>query len=273
MCATCTESLIVSYTFWEQVRQSDEKYDALKQSEVIDEEDVAENESEYDIMNVIEYAGNDDHKQPLSDDEAFAKYTEPLRKRPRTATKACPKESTFTGIPNLQNMALPHFTITNNSSSDNEDSDPLVMLDDLIEEISPRQRFKTVNVSAMKVEGNVENSAAELKNLEKMCHTSAKDDGKSIFKCKHCPKAFATAYHLMVHARKSHVCQHCLEAFEKPNDLYAHIKEKHNKFDCLLCGRVFRSNSNLRQHMRNMHSVFLPAHVSLLNLDDKTLSH
>lgn len=275
MCSTCTESLIVSYTFWQQVKQSDEKYEsfshpaATKTSDsTSDEADKTYETSDYGIINIIEYIASDNDQSQLTDDDSSMQYicNVPKRKQPRTCTKVSPDEKPVGKIANIQNMALPHFTISNNSHSENEDNDPLLTLDDLIEDLSPPRKFKTMNVSAIKLDANdVENSAAELRNLEKM----VQDDGKSIFKCKHCPKAFATAYHLMIHTRKSHVCQHCLEAFEKPTDLYAHIKEKHDKFDCLLCGRVFRSNSNLRQHMRKMHSVFLPAHVSLLNIEQK----
>lgn len=93
---------------------------------------------------------------------------------------------------------------------------------------------------------------------------------ESIYKCKHCPKAFSTAEHLILHSRKVHMCQHCLECFAKTSDLSKHIKEVHHTFGCLICDRSFRSNGNLRQHMRNNHSVYLPAQVTLMAADRPT---
>lgn len=270
----------MSYIFWEDVRKSDEKY---KQEHNDAKSVSAEEESAIDLLNLAELnAESDSEIQTLTDDDADAAQPQPppskriaiekIRKPARNETKPSGWRPRLpANAPGSCSMALPQFTISNNAGdSDTEENAAMELLDDLIEEISPRRKFKTVNVSAVKVNRNdVDSTSNELSNLEKMCESSAQDDGKSVFKCQHCPKAFATAYHLMIHSRKSHVCQHCLQAFEKPTDLYAHIKEKHDKFECLLCGRVFRSNSNLRQHMRNMHAVFLPAHVSLLSLENK----
>lgn len=166
---------------------------------------------------------------------------------------------------NYCNVAVPQYTITTSTQSDDED-DASKACADSSEETSPRYKVKTMNISAVKL---VSVQKTDLQNLEKICSIQP-DDNSSIFKCKHCPKAFATAYHLMMHTRKAHVCQHCIMAFEKTTDLYKHIKEVHSTFSCLMCKKVFRSNSNLRHHMRTHHSVFLPAHVSLINIDDRT---
>lgn len=174
---------------------------------------------------------------------------------------------------NCQNVALPQFTITGSLLSENDDDEIGIDLNtgDIID-ISQRQKVKTMDISAVKLIGADSNST-NLNNLNKFCAAPTADGTSTIFKCKHCPKAFATPYHLMIHTRKSHVCQHCLAAFEKPTDLYKHIKDKHNTFECLICSRIFKSNSNLRQHMRKTHEVFLPAHVSLLNVEENSESN
>lgn len=220
-----------------------------------DAENLQHNSYDYSIMDPF-------------DSDSPAKRPKKKKRNSKSATKTSTtaRERPVTEA-NFENMALPQFTITNNHQSDMEDDGNgtnLYMGDS--DDISPRQKVKTMSVSAIKLCGNgTEKDKAYLQNLDKLCATPS-DDNTSIYKCKYCPKAFASPYHLMIHTRKSHVCQHCLEAFEKPTELYKHVREKHNSFDCLLCGRVFRSNSNLRQHMRKTHSIYLPAHVSLLEV-------
>lgn len=185
------------------------------------------------------------------------------------------------------NMALPQFVISNQINDiDDENSieNPENIRDnDIIEDESlvsgKRHKVKTLDISAIMLPTDGEKSS-NIQEISDMCASSSEvavpssshiDDDKtsSIYKCKYCPKAFAAPYHLMIHTRKSHMCQYCLEAFVKVTDLYKHVKEMHNSFDCLLCGRSFRTNGNLRQHMRKVHSVFLPAHVSLLNVEEQ----
>lgn len=309
LCTGCTDSLTISYTFWEQVKQSDHKlltnYQENVKIETVIDNELADDREHCDAsssilsddLRFIDAVHNDDgamnyefinlEELPSSDSDMRIEKNDVVvhqpakkeqqsfkRKRPtRNQLKTIPKDKPIaTTSGNYQNVALPHFVINNNSQSEDDDELEANMHfgDDIIDDTTRKQKFKTMSVSAFKLNADGESNSTDLQNLDKICAPSpSTDDGTSIFKCKYCPKAFATPYHLMIHTRKSHVCQHCLQGFDKPTDLYKHIKEKHNQFECLLCGRVFKSNSNLRQHMRKMHSIFLPAHVSLLNLEEK----
>lgn len=239
---------------------------------------------DYELINLDELQSSDSdiriEPKPVRSNVAAPQPTrteQPAKRKRsvRNSTKTSPKDKQIaTTSGNYQNVALPHFVISNNSQSEEDDDieSNMNMSDVIIDESMRKQKFKTMSVSAFKLNADGDSNSNDLHNLDKLCSPSpSQDDGRSIFKCTYCPKAFSTPYHLMIHTRKSHVCQHCLQGFDKPTDLYKHIKEKHNQFECLLCGRVFKSNSNLRQHMRKMHSIFLPAHVSLLNLEEKLI--
>lgn len=179
------------------------------------------------------------------------------------------------------NFAFAQHVITSNTLDETDErfdenvTNPLeldsMLLDDEVDgqtskhenEPSPtRNRVKTLKTSAI--------VTTNLQEIGDLCAITidGDHDSQSIYQCKYCPKAFAGPYHLIVHTRKSHQCQYCLSAFVKVTDLYQHVRESHNSFDCLLCGRIFRTNGNLRQHMRKNHAVFLPAHVSLLNASE-----
>lgn len=167
------------------------------------------------------------------------------------------------------NIALPHFIITNVQFDEDEsqiesDSKTDIYDDDLQSgSESHRKNIKTLKPSAV-----IPPDLDKINELLGLSPLDSDGDTQSIYKCSHCPKAFAAPHHLMIHMRKSHLCQYCLATFSKINDLYTHVKEMHKTFECLLCGKEFQSNGNLRQHMRKNHSIFLPAHISLLNISD-----
>lgn len=169
------------------------------------------------------------------------------------------------------NIALPHFVIANVDVD--EDETPNSIENDCNMETydgdlqsgseSHRKNIKTLKPSAV-----IPPDLDKINELLGLSPLDSDGDIQSIYKCSHCPKAFAAPHHLMIHMRKSHLCQYCLATFSKINDLYTHVKEMHKTFECLLCGKEFQSNGNLRQHMRKNHSIFLPAHISLLNVSD-----
>lgn len=103
------------------------------------------------------------------------------------------------------------------------------------------------------------------KNQENIYKNLSKTENNSVmYCCKYCPKAFSTPFHLGLHTQKSHICQFCLLGFANQKDLHKHVKE-HNDFKCSMCvKRTFTNNSNLRAHMRKIHSVVLPPQVSLI---------
>lgn len=175
----------------------------------------------------------------------------------------------------LNNIAFPHFVIANMDKESNPDvTNDEMYCDDgngsgnagAGDSNVQRKQVKTLKPSAIiPSDLNKINELLSMPPLENDTDTNTKS---TIFKCSHCPKAYAAPHHLMVHMRKSHLCQYCLATFSKITDLYGHVKQMHRTFECLLCGKEFQSNGNLRQHMRKNHSIFLPAHISLLSVSN-----
>lgn len=252
----------MAYSFWQQIKQSDEKF--TKESE---KKETQENETETDensLVECVEYA-----PEHLENTDLPSSPSSPV-KRKLSKTKPKPSESLETNEKKIGvNIALPHFVIANAEYDEHEPQDPLDTGvkpnndgDSQSDSESYRKKIKTLKPSAV--------IPPDLDKINELCMSPMELDGdtQSIYKCSHCPKAFAAPHHLMIHMRKSHMCQYCLATFSKITDLYSHVKEMHKTFDCLLCNKEFQSNGNLRQHMRKNHSIFLPAHISLLNISD-----
>lgn len=205
--------------------------------------------------------------QPHGLDESSNKIAPSKRKQRKSKPK--PNNSSETSDKKIGvNIALPHFIIANVDPVDGApahdaiDDSLRTDMDSQSDSESTRKRIKTLKPSAV--------IPMDLNQINELCLSPLEidSDAQSIYKCNHCPKAFAAPHHLMIHLRKSHLCQYCLATFSKINDLYSHVKEMHKTFDCLLCSKEFQSNGNLRQHMRKNHGIFLPAHISLLNIRD-----
>lgn len=260
LCEVCTESLTLSYSFWQQIKLSDvnfmketatHKVKTEQRIEIVEADD--DDEEEY--INSEHSIGSDD----------TSPKNEPVKRKIRKAklkTNYTIEESDKKiGV----NIALPHFVIANNDSDENEDTIESRIKTEMhaMSDCEPqRKQVKTLKPSVQ--------IPADLNQINELCLSPMEIDSdvESIYKCSHCPKAFAAPHHLMIHLRKSHLCQYCLATFSKINDLYSHVKETHRTFDCLLCSKEFQSNGNLRQHMRKNHGIFLPAHISLLNISD-----
>lgn len=204
---------------------------------------------------------------------------EPVRKKCRKRKSASTSETIITTEhqpPSLNNIAFPHFVIANVDSRTNPMDGDVVANDELYcddggggndDDSGGPTKLQRKQVKTLKPSARIPSDLNKINELLSMSLLENDTDNKStIFKCSHCPKAYAAPHHLMVHMRKSHLCQYCLATFAKITDLYGHVKETHRTFECLLCGKEFQSNGNLRQHMRKNHSIFLPAHISLLNV-------
>lgn len=265
LCELCTESLTLAYSFWEQIKQSDVKFVKESQIKVKNQTEQTQlamdnNDNDADDEDFV----NSEHS--IGSDEVSPKSAPNKRKRRKSKSKPTDTHemnTTKIGV----NIGLPHFVIAYADFDENEAHDPIDNSNDADESSaidleSNRKRIKTLKPSAVIL--------MNLEKINEMCLSPLEIDGdtKSIYKCSHCPKAFAAPHHLMIHMRKSHMCQYCLACFNKINDLYSHVKETHRRFDCLLCCKEFQSNGNLRQHMRKNHGIFLPAHISLLNISD-----
>lgn len=254
----CTESLTLAYSFWQQVKQSDERFLKESTKKKIECDEAEENQ-------LVEFVEVGSEQSTKTDSPNSSPVKRKLRKG-----KPKPNESSDTtdvqkiGV----NIALPHFVIANAEFDEHEIQDTIDNnhknedADSQSDSESYRKKIKTLKPSAV--------IPPDLNKINELCMSPIEFDGdsQSIYKCSHCPKAFAAPHHLMIHMRKSHMCQYCLATFSKINDLYSHVKEMHKTFDCLLCSKEFQSNGNLRQHMRKNHSIFLPAHISLLNISN-----
>lgn len=284
LCQKCTDQLIEAYKFAQQVKISDQ----IVASKLLHVE--ADVDADVEAVQTTAKCGKSDNVLELLETDDELETAQITSKRTRKTGKPSdtkrikreispkkPSHNESNALP--MNFALAQYVITSNTlDEDDEQCDEYATqtleldskpLDDEVDgqkhenEPSPtRNRVKTLKTSAI--------VATNLQEIGDLCAITidGDHDSQSIYQCKYCPKAFAGPYHLMVHTRKSHQCQYCLSAFVKVNDLYKHVKEMHNSFECLLCGRIFRTNGNLRQHMRKNHAVFLPAHVSLLNASE-----
>lgn len=284
----CTESLILAFSFWQKVKESEEKL--LNQSE---QKLLIEPHRECIEMNDMHYTVEhiDIKQSDKSNDSDLLEATiadEPTRKKFRKRkSKSNELPATFdtdsatTAIEqstHLNNIAFPHFVIANMDRESNAD----IAKDEIYCEDGSgnggagdgnvqRKQVKTLKPSAI-IPSDL-NKINELLSMPPLENDTDTDTKSTIFKCSHCPKAYAAPHHLMVHMRKSHLCQYCLSTFSKITDLYGHVKEMHKTFECLLCGKefqskTFQSNGNLRQHMRKNHSIFLPPHISLLSVSN-----
>lgn len=261
----------MAYTFWQQVKHSDERL--VKESTnkadatTIELVNLAESDESLDAREKLQKSRM---VSKLTDDGGTNKNSSGVKPAKRKIRKNLPKTDEPPPLPANQigvNIGLPHFIVTDNLSDDETISGcgrmDGITDNDRAETESHLKKIKTLTPSAI-IPDNLD-------KINDLCMEPSEvggDGGLSIYKCTYCPKAFAAPYHLMLHMRKSHVCQYCLSTFSKINDLYDHVKETHKTFSCLLCSKEFKSNGNLRQHIRKNHSIHLPAHISLLNLCD-----
>lgn len=279
LCKVCTDSLILAYTFWQKVKQSEEKlFNQSKQNLLIEPngECIEINDIKYTIESV-ELKQSDkfidsEQLEALADEPMRKKYRKRKLKSEDSACATIAATTTTTNITSeqspLNNIAFPHFVIANLDREPNTIDNDEIYCEDGSGGVGDanvqRKQVKTLKPSAI-----IPSDLNKINELLSMSPLENDTDTKStIFKCSHCPKAYAAPHHLMVHLRKSHLCQYCLATFIKITDLYGHVKEMHRTFECLLCGKEFQSNGNLRQHMRKHHSIFLPAHISLLNVSN-----
>lgn len=280
MCKICTESLILAYTFWQKVKQSEEKLISQSKPKLLIEphqESFEINDITYTVEPIeLKYSpklNDSEQLEAVADEPMKKKYRKRKLKSDESATGAITDTITTSEQFPLNNIAFPHFVIANldkkPNTIDTDVTNDEIYCDDGsgngaggVNTNSQRKQVKTLKPTAI--------IPADLNKINELLSMSPLEidiDTKStIFKCSHCPKAYAAPHHLMVHLRKSHLCQYCLATFVKINDLYGHVKEMHRTFECLLCGKEFQSNGNLRQHMRKHHSIFLPAHISLLSV-------
>ncbi|XP_055843253.1 zinc finger protein 652 [Episyrphus balteatus] len=133
-------------------------------------------------------------------------------------------------------------------NTNNDDTDEVAVSDVRI------MNYETVEVKA----GNID-------IFNQISQSELPIDDSRVYLCQYCPRAFSTSAFLIAHVRKTHGCKFCASVFEKAKDLFAHIREAHAKFECVVCGKEFTSNSNMRNHLKNVHKVKVPANVSLLS--------
>ena len=77
-------------------------------------------------------------------------------------------------------------------------------------------------------------------------------------KCYICDKSYADRYSLRYHLRTHGIgrqirCEYCNKSFSKPSRLEAHVRAQHDNirdFDCLQCGKKFKTRVHLGNHAR-----------------------
>lgn len=118
---------------------------------------------------------------------------------------------------------------------------------------------RTIDYSVLKLSGTYD--------LDFEKRISCESDPNTVYKCQHCPKAFANSHFLISHVKQVHVCQHCMATFPNRDELNDHTRSAHKTFSCAVCKRVFKCNSNLRMHIKQFHNLTLPKHVSLISCE------
>ncbi|CRK86235.1 CLUMA_CG000041, isoform A [Clunio marinus] len=63
-------------------------------------------------------------------------------------------------------------------------------------------------------------------------------DTSSIYKCKHCIKAFSKAEFLLKHTTTSHLCLLCMEIASNYKELSDHMRKFHSSINCAFCGAM-----------------------------------
>lgn len=83
--------------------------------------------------------------------------------------------------------------------------------------------------------------------------------GQKPYKCKNCPKTFASptqAYnHNRIHQEKTYQCKICKKMFRFASNLRYHYRThtRERNYKCHVCESLFRFNSNLRDHLKRKH--------------------
>lgn len=190
--------------------------------------------SNYDLSEIEE-----ESQQPTSM-ERRRKY-----QRRHKTNNEIDKNGSFVITQFASSTSAPGTLLNSNSIDDNEEvavSDVRIM------------NYETVEVKAGNIDLIDQNPKSELPI-----------DDSRVYLCQYCPRAFSSSAFLIAHVRKTHGCKFCASVFEKATELYAHIREAHSKFQCVVCSKEFISNSNMRNHLKNVHKVKVPPNVSLIS--------
>lgn len=91
------------------------------------------------------------------------------------------------------------------------------------------------------------------------------EDTTSVYKCKHCVKAFSNSAFLVKHSCNSHLCLICMGVVDNYKDLSKHSKDVHSLIKCNFCCKPCGSSANYRQHLKKQHLLNLPNHVGILS--------
>ncbi|XP_045774824.1 zinc finger protein 251-like [Maniola jurtina] len=102
-----------------------------------------------------------------------------------------------------------------------------------------------------------------IKRTDKTDDPNSKPEEVKPYPCKTCGRAFHTELalknHCWVHkhetATRPFKCGSCREQFDFKHELVAHLKKHNTSGMCLLCGRRFRTLSNLAAHMEAHNST------------------
>ncbi|XP_037927912.1 uncharacterized protein LOC119662380 [Teleopsis dalmanni] len=164
-----------------------------------------------------------------------------------------------TYMPNLDDAVL----IVSNFLSGNDD------MNDTVHRSSDPSIHKICTVEY----GAVEIKYKDLHNMNNIdsaitLSTTNQINGDTVYSCTFCNVIFSVQQLLKAHLLKYHVCQYCTISFKKPEDLYQHVHTHHQQHQCVICKKNYTTNTNLKVHIRKMHGIKIPAHVSLLGIKE-----
>uniref|UniRef100_A0A1B0C2X9 C2H2-type domain-containing protein n=1 Tax=Glossina palpalis gambiensis TaxID=67801 RepID=A0A1B0C2X9_9MUSC len=70
---------------------------------------------------------------------------------------------------------------------------------------------------------------------------------------------------LKTYLQTIHLCKFCTQAFNPSIDFFKHIREVHKEYKCAICCRRLGSHCDLRNLIKGVHGVTLPAKIVLID--------
>lgn len=273
ICDICSNELIKSYLFIQKLRRGDENLNDFLNSPPPEPQIEDDEFPDVDTIPSVQSEENtdpDEDQKPINlNYEIILHEDTPQKKRKaedKNTSKSLPKRflSTAVDITNgessyMVSAFLPSSTVVKApkaSEPPKKSGAPDTSLSKTkVDEV------RTIDYSVVRLSGN--------HDLDFEKHLPGETDTNTVYKCQHCPKAFANSHFLISHVKQVHVCQHCMATFPNRDELNDHTRSAHKTFSCAVCKRVFKCNSNLRMHIKQFHNLTLPKHVSLISCESR----
>lgn len=232
LCKTCTDSLILAYSFWEQIKAAEKRLTIPpakeERKELFEEDDDCKREDEldtgekYELFEVFSEDGITEYTLvknakdiPEEDVIDYSDLNVIIPKLKTTSNKKAlesPQQSLTAKT--LESSRPPQNLLEEENASEidniilSDDDDPDSSIATLPAK-RPRTKLssstddRAVNDIQPSHFHEISDECAATMDLAAASPSIHTTDPSSVYKCKHCPKAFAALYHLMVHTRKS----------------------------------------------------------------------